>query len=1081
MPITINNNTAVAGAAFTIKYDPDFFAFQGLMQATQVIADGNGTNPDFASAMFYQVNDKIGTIGTAKIGQLLVVAASAQGFSSTTLFNAKFKILGGSGSYPVELLLSQIQNPQAGYPTPTTLPVLVGLPAKTANAAGFYPTPIYTTDLVNGAITVNAPGYRISGGITYPGAIAANGSTVTLKKKQTSTGQYLFDASATVSNGSYSFSNKTAGEYLLTVRSYDPAYFVAPANLTITNMAVTQNFILDNSATVTIIDPLLVTNGPAGNALTSATTNDYNFSGGTGAVFWTTTAGIIDSSGLFVAPAVTTGSEVITITATDSQVPGVKATIQVTIYADVIINNKPTETPLVASGTTSSSFNVAGGDASAYVWTISGPVAVTGGTGASYSFRAPSTGNFAGEYTIAVSDGNAGDTFSDSFTVMVPAKVTPGAQTFIETTSLPLALTGSSGTGFIWEILASTTATTEVETPAGFGTFDAQTAAPTFTPAAVEAITTFYLRVTVTGDADLTSTNGLDTLIAGPYTIVPLEPYTVVLSDSNGLIDGTSLMVGDITVSVTSMGATTTQNLTAANGEVVFILPATGGRVAFTVNDTRATPLYFNTVTSSSLATIPVTLTMIGTDTIIGSVQDKSTSADLTGATISAFQPSELTKLNPQIFTGTVIGKTYTIALPIGAAQNGWRVIASSSGYVSQQLYNQAVGTVDFTGADALQEESVLTVTATPGVGSVQIDVAANPAFANAAQAAFILLDGTGSLSGAPSLANATISETYNALSDFTVRIKADTSEDNDPTIGYKATRIFNYFHGGDTNAIKQQVMGPMGGPANIALHGQTASIVLPVGGIITEGTITLRQIAKTTTSLFTKGSAQFVYQVSTTADDGNAIAINRIEITLPLDLGVIAPQDLEKGIFTIYHAPTLTALEAGTDLKVVPVANIINTDYVGNGSIGSVTFWVDSLSVFAVGFSAPSSPSSDATGSDGGSGCFIATAAFGSPVEAHVLLLQKFRDLFLLPTNIGRSFVNNYYRLSPPIADFIAQHDTLRAVVRVLLVPVVAMSYMMVNFGLLASILVFGGLFALATLLLFRLSFTQKEQVACN
>jgi hypothetical protein len=41
---------------------------------------------------------------------------------------------------------------------------------------------------------------------------------------------------------------------------------------------------------------------------------------------------------------------------------------------------------------------------------------------------------------------------------------------------------------------------------------------------------------------------------------------------------------------------------------------------------------------------------------------------------------------------------------------------------------------------------------------------------------------------------------------------------------------------------------------------------------------------------------------------------------------------------------------------KTVPVANIINTDYVGNGKIGSVTFWVDHLTVFGVGLPVASS-----------------------------------------------------------------------------------------------------------------------------
>ncbi len=71
-------------------------------------------------------------------------------------------------------------------------------------------------------------------------------------------------------------------------------------------------------------------------------------------------------------------------------------------------------------------------------------------------------------------------------------------------------------------------------------------------------------------------------------------------------------------------------------------------------------------------------------------------------------------------------------------------------------------------------------------------------------------------------------------------------------------------------------------------------------------------------------------------------------------------------------------------------------------------------------------------------SGCFIATAAYGSPIEEHVATLRDFRDRHLLTNAPGRWFVEQYYEYSPPVADYIRERDGLRAVVRGVLTPVV-------------------------------------------
>jgi hypothetical protein len=71
--------------------------------------------------------------------------------------------------------------------------------------------------------------------------------------------------------------------------------------------------------------------------------------------------------------------------------------------------------------------------------------------------------------------------------------------------------------------------------------------------------------------------------------------------------------------------------------------------------------------------------------------------------------------------------------------------------------------------------------------------------------------------------------------------------------------------------------------------------------------------------------------------------------------------------------------------------------------------------------------------------GCFIATAAYGTSTAAEIDTLRAFRDEVLLESTLGSQLVEWYYQTSPPLADFISEHEGLRTLVRELLVePVV-------------------------------------------
>lgn len=70
--------------------------------------------------------------------------------------------------------------------------------------------------------------------------------------------------------------------------------------------------------------------------------------------------------------------------------------------------------------------------------------------------------------------------------------------------------------------------------------------------------------------------------------------------------------------------------------------------------------------------------------------------------------------------------------------------------------------------------------------------------------------------------------------------------------------------------------------------------------------------------------------------------------------------------------------------------------------------------------------------------GCFIATAAFGTPMTKEIDVLRDFRDKGLKSTYFGRHVVLFYYRISPPIAETISRSEMMRATIRCVLHPII-------------------------------------------
>ncbi len=102
-----------------------------------------------------------------------------------------------------------------------------------------------------------------------------------------------------------------------------------------------------------------------------------------------------------------------------------------------------------------------------------------------------------------------------------------------------------------------------------------------------------------------------------------------------------------------------------------------------------------------------------------------------------------------------------------------------------------------------------------------------------------------------------------------------------------------------------------------------------------------------------------------------------------------------------------------------------------------------------AVAFSTTTYPNVFATDIQGflrESNCFIATASYRDGRAPGVMLLREFRDEILSESTLGRNFIGWYYERGPAAADWLLEHSIFRAFFLMLLLPLQALAWILLN-----------------------------------
>jgi uncharacterized repeat protein (TIGR02543 family) len=246
---------------------------------------------------------------------------------------------------------------------------------------------------------------------------------------------------------------------------------------------------------------------------------------------------------------------------------------------------------------------------------------------------------------------------------------------------------------------------------------------------------------------------------------------------------------------------------------------------------------------------------------------------------------------------------------------------------------------------------------------------------------------------------------------------------------------------------------------ANFALEPGWYSLTIsstPGGSVTEPGEGTYVYSNNTVVPLVTEADTgyQFVGWTGNVGTIGNVTAANT---TITMDgsyyitanFGLWQPEPMVLLMISSTGGGSVTTPGEGTFLYPLgaDVSLVAETDEGGqfvkwSGDVGTIANVYAALTTITM--DSPYSIRADFSGAGGW--CFIATAAYGTPMAEEIGILREFRDEYLLTNTVGRALIDIYYRVSPPIAEFITEHPRLKPIVRAGLLSAVAMSTIAVN-----------------------------------